>query len=468
MDHPQAEADAQTADTAPQPVPMQAPAKFVTGSVMRHVVVMTSTGSIGLMAVFAVDLINLWYISHLGDTVATAAVGYGSTLLFVTTSICIGLMISVGALCSRALGARDRPLARRFAASTMTWMLIVTTGVALVTLPLIGPMLVALGASGRTLELATLYLRISSPTVILMGTGVGFAGVLRAVGDAKRAMYVTLSGAIVAAILDPIFILGLGLGVEGAAIVIVFSRLALALVGWYGAVRVHDLVARLSIRQAMADAGPIVRIAAPAVLANLATPVANGYMTAILAPFGDGAVAGNAVTGRLVAFCFGGIFSLSGVVGPIFGQNYGAGRLDRVRRTLTDAFIFTVVYALVMWALLAVCHHGVVRLFNIVDPQAERLIEFFCLFVAGSWIFHGVLFVANASFNNLGFPIASTAFNWGKATLGTIPFAMAGAKLWGAEGALAGQGLGAVAFGVFGVLWAYRSLRRLKKQPGVA
>lgn len=465
MDHPQADNAALPDEAVAQPAVMSPPAKFVSGSIMRHVVVMTSTGSIGLMSVFAVDLINLWYISHLGDTVATAAVGYASTVLFVTTSICIGVMIAAGALCSRALGARDRALARRYGASILVWMLIVTAAVAVITFPLIRWMLMGLGATGRTLDLATVYLQITMPTVVLMGIGVGLSGVLRAVGDAKRAMYVTLSGAVVAAILDPIFILWLGLGVEGAAIVIVFSRTALALLGWYGAVRVHDLVGRLSLKRALEDAGPIAAIAGPAVLANLATPVANGYMTAVLAPFGDGAVAGNAVMGRLIAFCFGGIFSLSGVVGPIFGQNYGAGRLDRVHRTLSDAFVFTTLYALAVWAVLALCHHLVIRAFNIVDPQAMQLIEFFCLFVAGSWAFHGLLFVANASFNNLGFPIASTIFNWGKATLGTIPFALIGAKYWGAEGALAGQGLGAVVFGVIGVWWAYRSLGQLR-MPG--
>jgi putative MATE family efflux protein len=461
MDHPQAD-DAARPEATPQPAQMAAPAKFVTGSIMRHVIVMTSTGSVGLMSVFAVDLINLWYISHLGDTVATAAVGYASSVLFITTSICIGIMISAGALCSRALGARDRPLARRYGASIMVWMLLVTGAVAFVSYPFIGGMLRMLGASGRTLDLSTHYLQVTMPTVVLMGIGVGLSGVLRAVGDAKRAMYVTLSGAVVAAILDPIFILWLGLGVQGAAIVIVFSRAALALFGWYGAVRVHDLVGRLSLKRALEDARPIAAIAGPAVLANLATPVANGYMTAVLAPFGDGAVAGNAVMGRLIAFCFGGIFSLSGVVGPIFGQNYGAGRLDRVHRTLSDSFLFTTLYAVTVWALLAACRHLVVRLFNIEDPAAAQLIEFFCLFVAGSWAFHGLLFVANASFNNLGFPIASTLFNWGKATLGTIPFAMLGAYLWGAEGALAGQGLGGVLFGVIGVWWAYRSLGRLR------
>ena len=57
-----------------------------------------------------------------------------------------------------------------------------------------------------------------------------------------------------------------------------------------------------------------------------------------------------------------------------------------------------------------------------------------------------MIFVANASFNNLGYPSHSAAINWGKHTLGTWPFAVAGAALWGAAGALVGQAAGGVLF----------------------
>jgi hypothetical protein len=57
-------------------------AKFTTGSTMRHVVVMTATGSIGLVAVFIVDALNLFYISLLGQAELAAAIGYAGTLLF--------------------------------------------------------------------------------------------------------------------------------------------------------------------------------------------------------------------------------------------------------------------------------------------------------------------------------------------------------------------------------------------------
>jgi Na+-driven multidrug efflux pump len=92
-----------------------------------------------------------------------------------------------------------------------------------------------------------------------MAVGMGFSGVLRAVGDASRAMYVTLAGGIVTAFVDPLLIFGLGLGVDGAAIAIVIARLVFLLVGFWGAVRVHDLVARPTARDAMADASRCMR-----------------------------------------------------------------------------------------------------------------------------------------------------------------------------------------------------------------
>ena len=69
--------------------------KFVHGSTMRHVINMTATGSIGLIAVFLVDVLNLLYISQLGKPELAAAIGYASTLLFFHTSIAIGIILQL-------------------------------------------------------------------------------------------------------------------------------------------------------------------------------------------------------------------------------------------------------------------------------------------------------------------------------------------------------------------------------------
>ena len=85
-----------------------AAAGFTTGSPLRHVIVMTTTGSIGLMAVFAVDLANLFYISILGVKELAAAVGFAGVVLFFQISMCIGLTIGAGAIVARAIGAGER------------------------------------------------------------------------------------------------------------------------------------------------------------------------------------------------------------------------------------------------------------------------------------------------------------------------------------------------------------------------
>jgi Na+-driven multidrug efflux pump len=298
------------------------------------------------------------------------------------------------------------------------------------------------------------------PTTPMLGLGMACSGLLRATGDARRAMYVTLSGGLLTAACDPLLIFGFGLGVDGAAITSVLARFALTGVGFHGCIRVHGLLARPDPRAALADARPLAAIAVPAVLANIATPFGNAIVTAAVARYGDSAVAGYAVIGRIIPLAFGAIFALSGSIGPILGQNYGARRLDRVRRTVLDSLLFIVCYCVVMWIALILLREPIVRLFGTSGEGAD-LIRFFCIYVAASWTSVGALFVANAVFNNLGFPTWSTVFNWGRATIGTVPFVWIGATQFGAAGVLAGQAAGAVLFGIGAVIVCFIVIERL-------
>ena len=68
--------------------------KFVTGSLMRHVSVMSFTSSIGLAFLFAVDLVDMIFISMLGSSSLAAAIGYAGSILFFSTSTSIGVSIA--------------------------------------------------------------------------------------------------------------------------------------------------------------------------------------------------------------------------------------------------------------------------------------------------------------------------------------------------------------------------------------
>ena len=194
---------------------------------MRHVAVMTATGAIGLTAVFSVDLLSLFWVSQLGDQAFKAAVGYVGLATFFAMSITIGLTIAASATVSRALGAGDRPRGRRLAASALTITAIIATVVAALMFVLRDwGLTTLLHASGEPLEVASKFLAITLPANVPMALGMAMSGVLRAVGDARRAMYVTLSGAIVTALLDPVLIFGFGLGVYGAAWATVAARVS--------------------------------------------------------------------------------------------------------------------------------------------------------------------------------------------------------------------------------------------------
>ena len=437
--------------------------KFTTGSTMRHVAVMAASGAVGLVSIFAVDLLALLYISWLGNVNFTAGVGYGTTVLFLSTSFNVGLMIASSALVSRALGARDKVRARRLAGSTTAISLVAASLIAVLMMAVMDPLLTLLGATGETHAVAWRFLMICMPSNFLLALGMCFSGTLRSVGDARRAMFVTLSGGIASAIIDPILIFGLELGTDGAAVAVTLSRVVFCLVGYHGVVRIHDLMRKPTFLETVEDLKPMVGIAVPAVLTNIASPVAGAYMTSVLAPYGDEALAANAIISRLVPVAFGTVFALSAAIGPIFGQNLGARNIKRVRRTLTDGLIFSAASVMVAWIVLYLAQEQLIAVFHATGRAAD-LVRYFCVVLAGTWMFHGALFVANASFNNLGAPVLATVFNWGKATIGTVPFAIVGAQWGGAEGAFLGQGIGAIAFGIVGVWAAYQVINRVERR----
>jgi Na+-driven multidrug efflux pump len=128
------------------PAPTEINARFVTGSTLRHVAVMAGTGAVGLVAVFAVDLLNLLYISLLGQQPVAAAVGFAGTVGFFQVSVSIGLTIGLGAAVSTQIGAGRLHEARRVATSGLIVVVLATALVAGVTVAALGPILDLLAA----------------------------------------------------------------------------------------------------------------------------------------------------------------------------------------------------------------------------------------------------------------------------------------------------------------------------------
>ncbi|MEZ8142235.1 MATE family efflux transporter [Enterovibrio norvegicus FF-33] len=443
-------------------MPNQQQAKFVNGSIMRHITVMSTSGAVGLMALFLVDLVDMFFISLLGQVELAAAIGFAGTIVFFSTSVSIGTSIAMGALVSRALGSGNREEARKLTGSIMVFAAIVSAVTVGIILFFVDPILALIGAQGEAAQKAKDFLVILLPGAPLMAMGMSAGAALRGVGDAKLSMAATLISGAVNAILDPIFIFGLSMGIEGAATASLLSRFVLFGVAFHAVHRKHDLVARPTFADLSQHFRAIMNIAGPAIVTNTATPIGNAIVTAQIAKFGADYVAGYAVMGRLLPVSFALIFSLSGAVGPILGQNYGAQKFDRVQQTLSDSVKFVTAYCVVVALILFLAQGFIIDAFSL-DGDASSMVTLFCTYIAITFIFNGTLFVSNAAFNNLNRPTWSTLLNVGKATLGTIPFVYVGGYMGGAEGVLIGQAVGSVLFGIAGYILVKKLIAQLAR-----
>ncbi len=440
-------------------------AKFLSGNLFRHVSVMSLTGSVGLMALFFVDFVDMVFISMLGVPELAAAVGYAGAILFFTTSFGIGLAITAGALVARSLGAGHTDEAREKATNTLIYGVIFGAIFAAMVWVNLRHLVDLLGATGETADLAVHYLSIIVPTLPFLLVGMIGGAILRAHGDAKRAMYATIFGGATNAVLDPILIFGLGMGLTGAAWASVAARLMIAATALLPILRHYGGFTWPRPVALLRDLRPIMAIAVPAILTQLATPIGQAFVTRAMATYGEAAVAGMAIVGRLTPLAFGVIFALSGAVGPIIGQNFGAGQRDRVQGALNAALIFTGLVVVTMALLLFALRAPVADLFK-AQGLTRELVYLFCGPLALAWFFNGMLFVANAGFNNLGHPFYSTTLNWGRHTLGTIPLVILGSYLIGAPGVLIGQAIGGVIFGLLAYWLVLRQVSDLPRPEG--
>jgi putative MATE family efflux protein len=181
---------------------------------------------------FGQDIFTLENVVEVG-TDALAAVGYAMPFYMMLIAIAVGLALGGGSAISRRIGANDKKGADNVAIHSIIISLIVALAFTIVLLVSADKIFVSIGAAEIT-NMALSYGRIIfAGSIFIFFINVALA-ILRAEGDANRAMYAMLFGAILNIILDPFFIYTFGWGVAGAAIATVLSMgiTALILIYW--------------------------------------------------------------------------------------------------------------------------------------------------------------------------------------------------------------------------------------------
>src|SRR5690606_16734059 len=124
--------------------------------------------------------------------------------------------------------------------------------------------------------------QIAMTVLPLTCLGMCSMAVLRSLGDAQRSMSVSLVGAAVNVAVEPVLIFFLKLGIVGSALAHGTSRVAFVAVGAYGVFVIHRVYEKPQFSSWIGDAQRMAAVAIPAVLTNIATPIANTFTTAMV------------------------------------------------------------------------------------------------------------------------------------------------------------------------------------------
>lgn len=283
-------------------------------------------------------LFNMSDIAVVGRFAGSAALGsVGSTTIFVTlfTSFLIGLSNGVNVLVARYFGARHpRDVAETVHSAALVSLL---AGLALLAVGLVlsPPLLALLHTKADLLAGAILYLRIyflGMPALALYNFG---NAVFSAVGDTKRPLYYLSAAGVLNILLNLLFVVGFRMDVAGVACASVISQYFSAALILRALLRCGDCYAlhREQLRLTPDKTRAILALGLPAGCQNAIFYVANLFIQASVNSFDTVVVEGNAAAANADALVYDVMAAFYTACSSFMGQNYGAGKKDRVKKS---------------------------------------------------------------------------------------------------------------------------------------
>jgi putative MATE family efflux protein len=400
----------------------------------------------GMVLLMTFNLVDTFFVGLLG-TQPLAAISFTFPVTFTVLSLIIGLGIGTSAVIAKFLGEKDTQSAKNTATAAMYLAAIIVACLSFIGYLVTDPLFTLLGVQPSLLPLIHEYMDIwYIGSICLIGPMIGNA-VLRASGDTKTPSIIMGSAGLINAILDPILIFGLGpipaMGIQGAAIATLVSWVFGFAFVLYILTQKLDLIhsSMLPLKLFLFSCKDILKIGLPAAGANMLTPLAAAIMTAIVATFGESAVAAFGVGTRLESIACLIVLALSMTLPPFISQNFGAGQLHRVEEAYKASIKFILVWQIIIYILLAVSAHWIASVFT-KEAEVANLIKLFLWILPLGYGLQGIIILTNSSFNALHKPLISLGLSVVRLFIFYVPLAYVGSLFYGLTGLFLGALLG--------------------------
>lgn len=326
---------------------------------------------------------------------ALAAVGAGASLIYLLIAFSLGASAGAGVVISQFLGAKNRKGVQEavHTALAITVILgIILTAAGIVFSP---SLLRWMGTPQEVIGESILYLRIYSGGLIFNVLYNMAAGILNAAGNSKRSLLYLGIASVVNIFLDLLLIKGFHMGVEGAAIATDISQAVSCVfsLGFLMRTKADYQVSPRKIGIQKDMAAQIIKIGLPTGIQNMVISLSNVLVQSGVNGFGTKAIAGFGAYLKVDGFNILPVMSFSMAATTFVGQNYGAGKTDRVKKGMWVTLALGVVYTILTGILLLTFSHPVIRMFND-DPEVVAYgalaMRYFCPFYWMLSILHGL------------------------------------------------------------------------------
>lgn len=424
---------------------------------------MTVPMMLGMLGLIAFNIVDTYFVSRLG-TDELAALTFTFPVVLIINSLSLGIGTGTLSVMARAIGEGDRSGIVRYATDSLVLGVLVAGVFVLLGLATIDPLFRFLGAGEAVLVHIRAYMRIWYIGVVFVVVPMVGNNSIRALGDTKTPGLVMLVAALANTALDPLLIFGPGpfpaLGVAGAALATVFSRMTTFSVALHVLARRERILSfkGASLGRILGSWKAILFVGLPNALTRVVQPVGIGIITGILASGGVEAVAGFGVAAKLERFALIPVMALAVVMAPFTGQNFGAGRCDRVEEGMRISYGFSMGAMLALYGVLALAAPGLAALFT-KDPAVASVMILYLRLAPLGYGAYGVLQISVSIMNALSKPIQAALSMAAQLFVFYVPMAFAGLRLFGPAGvfgalvlanALAAAGSRALARGFVG------------------
>ena len=340
---------------------------------------------------------------------ALAAVGSNGALINLMVNLFVGLSVGTNVVVARDLGAGRLDSVRRSVHTSVAVALVSGVALMIFGVIMVRQLLEWMSSPTDVIELATIYLRIyflGMPANLLYNFG---AAILRAQGDTRRPLYYLTAAGVINVVLNLFFVIVVGIDVAGVALATIISQYISAILVLRCLMRESGPL-HLDLKQLRLDwpvVGNIFQVGLPAGFQGVLFSLSNVVIQSALNSFDDPViVAGSAAAANIESFTYVAMSAFHQAAITFVGQNYGAGKCERVDRVAWQCLGYVILVGLVFGNLTYFFGRELVSVYAPGEPEVIEEAMIRLGYISRPYFIAGIMDVMVGLLRGLGYSVA--------------------------------------------------------------